>query len=238
MTVDCAGGVVIHKFGGSAPRVLVCDPNSSTEWGGIQVKDWSTGAARDNGVSSGDWVSFGDIPVEDYRGTTFLQYDPLISATVSFSVDSTGNPLPAPVTLTAADVAAPVEGTPDFWLIADHAAEKYESLQITIENATVTALDLGKAADNYNLQTSAGDVWASDYMNPDAVGLYDPKVTLGQSFVSVMGILEQYTKIRDTYGWDYYQVLPTSTDSLVVPEPGTLTLLVCAAGCLLRRRRR
>ena len=91
----------------------------------------------------------------------------------------------------ASEVAAPTETSPEFWLVADHSAEKYESMLLTVQNVQVTQLDLGKAADNYNLHAAVSDVWASDYMNVDAEGLYHPLVGLGNTFQSVAGIIEE-----------------------------------------------
>jgi len=237
-SVDCAGGIVIGKLASGQPRIQLYDPADPNGWGGIQVKDWSVGAALFNGVSPGDWVSFADIPVEDYRGTTLLQYDPLLTPAVSFTIESSGNSLPAPLLISASQIAAPTETSPDFWMVANHSAEKYESMLLKIEDITVTQMDLGKASDNYNLQTTGADVWASDYLNVNRVGYYDPKVSIGQHFASVSGMLEQYTRTSSTYGWDYYQLLTRSTADLVIPEPGSLLLLSCGLAWLFSRKSR
>lgn len=242
--VDCAGGIVIGKFDAYYPRIQIYDPSNPDSWGAIQVKDWTVGAALYNAISLGDWISFTDIYVEDSedatRGTTFLQYDPdYVAPAVAYSIDSTANSLPEPLLVAASEIVAPTEDTPEFWYVADHSAEKYESMLLKILDVTVTQMDMGAKDDVYNLQTPGGDnVWAADYLNPDAVGDYDAKVSVGQHFDSVTGMLEQYIKIRDTYGWDYYQLLTRSTDDLLVPEPTSVLLLVCGAAWLLSRRNR
>ena len=239
LTVDCAGGIVIGKYATGQARIQIYDPADPLGWGAVQVKDWSSGSALFNGVSIGDWVSFDNIPVEDYRGTTLLQYDPLLEATVSFTVQSSGNALPDPLLVSASEIAAPTETSPDYWLVADHSAEKYESMLLQITDISVTAMDLGKAGDNYNLRDGSGnDVWASDYLNVDAVGDYDPKVSISQGFASVTGMFEQYAKSGTGYEWDYYQLLTRSTEDLVVPEPASMLLLVCGAAWLVVRRNR
>jgi len=230
--VDCAGGIVTHKFAGSRPRLVLYDPDHSSGWGGIQVKD-STANELFGAVSVGDWVSLTNVLVEDHRGTTFLQYQSQNAP--NHVVESTDNDLPEPIAVPLAEIAAPVEGPPDEWHVADHSAEKYESMWLKVENIAVIDMDLGKAADNYNLHNADGDAWASDYMNADSVGDYHPLVTIGQEFVSVTGILEQYTK--PSAGWDYYQLLTTCSDDLVVPEPLSLVMLIAAVPLLARRRR-
>jgi len=242
--IDCAGGIVTHKFAGSRPRIVLYDPANPDGWGGIQVKDNTLPGDANHAfgnVQIGDWVSFTNVMVEEYRGTTFLQYDSATSPT--FLVESPNNAMPAPITVSPDDIPAPTESPAEFWLVADHAPapEKYESMIVRIQDVTVSEMDQGKALDNYALSNAAGSCWASDYMNEDRSGLedYHSLVTVGQHFQGVSGIFEQYTKIRDTYAWDYYQVLTTSDDSLVVPEPASICLLLFGgAGLVLRRQRK
>jgi len=250
----CDGGIVTHLFPGSRPRVILYDPAHPNEWGAIQVKD-ATGDATTSQfysqVSIGDFVSLTGVYVEEYRGTTYLQYDPSAYGS-SFSIDSTGNPVPAPILVSLAEISAPVEGPPGEWYVADHSAEKYESMYLMIQDVTVTAMDLGKALDNYNLAGLAGgdviagladgNVWASDYMNvalPPG-DLYMPEVALGAGFGSVSGVLEQYT--RTSNGWDYYQLLTTRSSDFgqreaAIPEPASVVLVLLGMAGLRRARR-
>ncbi len=229
--VDCAGGVVTHKFAGFKPRVVLQDPAFCDGWGGIQVKDWT--ATRDlfDAVSVGDWVSLSNVEVEEFVGNTLLQYKSGNSA--GAVVTGTGNPLPAHKVVAAGEIAAPVESPPSEWYVADHSAEKFESMLLTVEDVTVTGTDLGKERDNYVLSDPAGECWATDYMNADRGDVYHPLVRVGAHFDSVSGILEQYADGGNQF--DYYQLLTTGSEDFV-PEPGSLVLLL--AGCLRVRRRR
>lgn len=233
--VDCQGGIVVHRYAGTRPKLTLQDPAHPDGWGGIFVKDWTVGQDMFNAVSVGDLVSFTNVQVEEYRGNTLLRYETANNS--GYTIISSGNPLPPPRLVSLDDIAAPIEGPPGDWYVADHSAERYEAMRLTVENVTVTALDLGKASDNYNLNGSA-DAWAGDYMNEGAVGDYHPLVSVGQHFDRVTGILEQYTKLN--YGWDYYQLLTTTSDDLavdsgVVPEPASAAI-VLAGLALLRRR--
>ena len=241
--INCSsGGIVIRIFPGSIPRLQLYDPNELNGWGAIQVKGL-LGPNSFLGISEGDRLSFENIPVEEKRGTTFLNYD----STAVLVQGTSGNPLPEPLLVSASEIAAPAFiGTDlynrDHWekVVADHSAEKYESMLLKIMNVSVKGMGLGKEPDNYNLQTASGDgdnVWAADYLNVDVEDdLYHWKVSADRSFDSVTGMLEQYT--NDSTGWDYYQLLTTSGDDLVIPEPASMLLLVCGAAWLVAKRRR
>jgi hypothetical protein len=234
---NVAGGVVTHIEDGF--RYYLQDPAYPNGWGGICVKDF---AGELGGVEVGDLVNFTHIYVEDYRGTTFLQYDRVDNPLLDFEIQSHGNPVPAPLLLTADQLAAPVEDPLNFWMVDDRRTEPYESMLVTLENLpnlTVGTNGFGKADDIYGLFQGTDTVWATDYFQaPTYDPYYDPRLEfgVGQELESITGIVEQYLKITDTYGWDYYQVCTRSPADLVVPEPGAISLLL--TGLLLAGRRR
>lgn len=217
---NLTGGVVTHVWHGFNNRVYLQDP-SHTTWGAIVVKDGQGGELADN-VSVGDWVSFSDIFVDEFGGTTFLQYRRSLAPDVSFTVKSTGNNVPAPAQLTGADILYPV----------NHArTERFESMVVTLENVTVGQMDLGGHQDNYELIHGGDIAWATDYMNVDAGGPYDPRIATGTELLSITGIVEQ----NSFSGRDYYQ-LNTRSARDVVPEPGTLAVLLAGMALACRRR--
>jgi hypothetical protein len=213
--VDCAGGVCVAKFAGYRPRLILQDPNYPDAWGGIQVKDWISPFDMFNEVQIGDWVELTNMLVEDYRGTTMLQrqlaYDP------GYTIVSQGNPLPCELIVSVSDIPAPLyDSNDDAWYVANHDAERYESMRLLVRDVTVTEINLGKAVDNHNLQDTAGaDCWASDYMNEEVEPTdYHRFVSVGQHFCGVSGVFEQYTYIAD--GWDYYQLLTLTSADLAI----------------------
>jgi hypothetical protein len=217
---DVIGGIVTHIWSGFNDRVYLRDPAHPT-WGAIMVKD-REGVLVD-AVEIGDWLSFDQIMIQEFRGTTTLQYDTASAPDVTFTVESSGHTVPAPTLLTAADLRVPV----------DHAAsEPYESMVVALEDATVGTMDLGKADDNYELIQGGDIAWGADYMNVDAGGPYHAWIYTGAELASITGLVEQYTRLSE--GWDYYQLL-TRSSADIVPEPGGLWLLLCAAAMLRRR---
>lgn len=216
--VDCLGGIVTHKRGGGRPRLFIQDPNYPDGWGAIQVKGWSFGVFDD--VAIGDWTSLTNVLVDDFKGTTFMQYKSEYDS--NFTIVSTNNPLPRPLVVRIDEIAAPLEGL-DAWVVPDHNAEKYEAILLKVVNVYVKDVGYGKAYDNYLLTSNADPnliCWASDYMNADKdKGLiYHPIIEVGQHFCGVTGILEQYTSLQEGIYYDYYQLLTTNTKSFTTEQ--------------------
>jgi len=207
--VDCTGGIVLNKWVGGMTRLTLCDPANPDGWGGIIAK---TSGFEFDSIQIGDWVSFTDVLVEERSGNTQISYE----AASGINLESTGNMLPELIEIAAASFS-----------------EQYESMMVKICNVEITAMDLGKYGDNYNLHNINGDYWAADYMNMDAGGPYHPYVEVGATFESVSGIIEH--KISDE--WDYYQMLTTGTSDFGVPEPSAIVLLTAGAVILRRYRR-
>lgn len=207
---DVTGGIVTHIWQGWKPRAYLQDP-AYPQWGGIIVKDFEGGAFANN-VNVGDWVSLNDILIEEYRGTTHLQYDTGSAPDVSFTVVSTGNPVPAPRVLSASDLVVPVNHS---------ASEPYESMIVSLHYVRVGQKGLGKAGDNYELMQGGVIAWGTDYQNVDAGAPYDPNIVTGNVLVSVTGVVEQYTKSPT---WDYYQVCTRSAGDIVAAAEGIPTV--------------
>ncbi|MBN1974217.1 MAG: hypothetical protein JW787_11295 [Sedimentisphaerales bacterium] len=209
--VDCLGGTVIHKISGSRPRLVIQDVNENRGWNAIQVKGWVSDAF--DAVNIGDNMSFYNVLVEEYRGTTFLQYQGENNA--YFQTISTGNTLPKPIMVSIKDINAPTDNI-DSVIVNNHNAEKYESALIKVVNVYIEGTGYGKSYDNYLLTSNANPAltcWASDYMNSDNESIYHSYVETGKSFCSVSGILEQYTNKSGGINYDYYQLLTTNTES-------------------------
>ncbi|MBN1456434.1 MAG: hypothetical protein JW912_01110 [Sedimentisphaerales bacterium] len=235
--IDCVGGVVVHKRIESKPRLILYDPiirdvnvqGDAGCWSAIQVKDWFYYGSF-NDVAVGDWVEFYNVTVEEFRGTTFLQYwlDNPDDSVPGFTIVSSNNSVPDPVKVNLNEITSPVEdvGGPGDWYVNDHWAEKYESMRLEIKDVVITDMDNGKADDNYTLQSAAElndpnfSCWAADYMNVDKIGDYHPYVEIGQHFCTVRGIFEQYTNLVE--GWDYYQLLTTDTGDFLTTQPADL----------------
>jgi hypothetical protein len=227
--IDCLGGIVVAKVAGGRPRLFLQDPNALDGWGAIQIKGWVSDAFAD--VSLGDWVEIKQTFVEEYRGTTFLQYwdeNPDGSQPV-LTVVSHGHDVPRPLVVDVNEIKAPeYQSLEDAWVVPDHRAERLESMLLRIRDVVVVEQDLGKAQDNYELRSfrepndTGALCWASDYANqnrqkPD---LYLPGIEMGRRFRAVTGVLEQYTNLGE--GFDYYQLLTLSETSVVGLCPADL----------------
>ena len=218
--VNCLGGIVTFKRAGGRARLTIQDPNFPYEWGGIQVKDFIGGSFDEFTV--GDWVSLSNVLVEDFRGTTFLQF--MSENDPNLSIISRNNPLPKPLIVSVDEVAAPVEGI-NSWAVANHNAEKYEGMLIKVVDVSVKGIGYGKAYDNYMLGSNNDPnsvCWASDYMNYDVDGIYHPFIGVGNNFCGVTGFLEQYTGQSEGIYYDYYQLLTAKTDDFLILQRADL----------------
>ncbi|UCG56049.1 MAG: hypothetical protein JSU70_14395 [Phycisphaerales bacterium] len=215
--VDCRGGVVTHKRGGGRPRLIVQDPNFTHGWSAVQVKGWSRGIF--DHVTVGDWVKLKNVMVEDFAGTTFLQYKQYEGRPApELTIASAGNSLPRPVVVEAGEIAAPTEGV-DEWVVTGLDAEKYEAMLMEVVDVTVSDTGYGKAFDNYILASNVDPnhiCWVSDYMNGDVDEIYHPLVQVGQEFCGVVGILEQYVGQSEGIYYDYYQLLTRGTEDFTM----------------------
>ncbi len=220
--IDCAGGVVMAKVAGGRPRLFLQDPNALDGWGAVQVKGWVSDAFAS--VNLGDWVEIRQTFVEEYRGTTFLQYWDKNSdgSRPVLKVVSRGHNLPRPLVVDVNELKAPAYlPLEDAWAVADHSAERLESMLLQIRNVAIVKKGLGKGQDNYELQSfrapneTGALCWASDYANQNRPksDLYLSGIATGRRLRAVTGVLEQYTNVGE--GFDYYQLLTLSEKSVV-----------------------
>lgn len=220
-TVDCLGGVVIHKYLGSRHKLVLYDPNNWDGWGGISVKgDFNTNPMPFNNVNLGDWIYLDDVLVDE-SGKARENTDLIFKSTSSYSKISIGNSLPEPLVVEVNDIAVVYDPELLTCLVADHRAEKYEAMYIQVRNVVVgDYTNAGSHRDNYSLYEIDDPniyCWAADYMNNDNP---DPDTPLpivisGLELCSVSGILEQYTKLPD---WDYYQLLTTEEEDFQIEQ--------------------
>jgi hypothetical protein len=213
---------VIAKTAGGRPRLFLQDPNALGGWGAIQIKGWASDAFADANI--GDWVEIRQTFVEENRGTTFLQYwdDNPDGSQPVLKVVSHGHAPPRPLVVDVNEIQAPAYlPATDAWVVADHGAERFESMLVQIRDVAVVERDMGKAQDNYELQSfresneTGALCWASDYLNQNRPksDLYLPEIEEGRRLRAVTGVLEQYTSLGD--GFDYYQLLTLSDKSVV-----------------------
>jgi len=166
----------------------------------------------------GDWYSFTNVEVEEYRGTTFLQYKS--ENEPNLQKVSSDNTLPEPLVVGIDEIAVPIEGD-----VENHNSEKYEGMLVKVIDVNVWDTGYGKEPDNYILQSNEDPnltCWASDYMNEDIGEIYHPYVEIGQKFCGVAGIIEQYTGEKDGIYYDYYQLLTTTTADFTIEQIGDL----------------
>src|SRR4030042_1599680 len=112
--VNCIGGIVIHKFPGSKPKVTLYDPAYPDGWAGIVIKDFKDAKDFYNTVNVGDWISLTHTTVEESNGNTQLMFE----NKSGFMIESTGNDLPEPISIEPNDITAPIYQTsPEGWLV-------------------------------------------------------------------------------------------------------------------------
>jgi hypothetical protein len=219
--VNCIGGIVINRYLGTTQRLVLYDPNNADGWGGILAK---SSFAQFTGVNVGDWASIENVLVDESnkaRGNTILFLD----ASSTVTVHASNLPLPEPIVVDVNDIAVVYNHANETCYVTNHRAEKYEAMYLQVRAVTVGDVNVGKALDNYSLESDADPniyCWASDYMNIDlpSGGVHLPQIVTDQRFCSVSGILEQYTNTDN--GWDYYQMLTTNKNDLVIQQPGDL----------------
>lgn len=212
--VDCNGGIVIHKWSRGRERLILYDPNYPNGWGGILVKGPFDSNVFEN-VDLGDWIKLDDVIVYEElnkaRGNTTLFYEEYSSCTIL----STDDWFPVPLVVDVNEIAVNYDPIDQTCYVADHRAEKYESMYIQVRMVSIGNVGVGSHVDNYSLNTLDDPniyCWAADYINIDNPDTYTPHLIVksGLQLCSVSGILEQYTKLSD--GWDYYQLLTTEVE--------------------------
>lgn len=225
--VDVAGGVVTFKST-LGTRVVIQDPNTD-EYAGIQIRDLNsvqndTGGWLWSRVNVGDWVSFSNVRVTEWTGNTMLRFNdpdrPNENFPLStFTIESTGNPLPPPVRVGLGEIPAPTyDGA--FHIEAGSLSDyqKLESMRLAVTDVEVAELDTGRFADNYVLKSQndsggGASAFAADYnnYNRDISNDYHPRVEVGAEFDYVVGYLER-SKSSSTPD-DYYQLVTMTTGS-------------------------
>lgn len=200
--VQCVGGIVTHKF---QQRIVLQDPSLGREWAAIEVRGYPV---YPTGIEIGDQVDFDSVYVDEFRGVTTLQY---YNAS-SHVVNSSGQELPSPVSLTVWDVRYPAH---------PENTERLAAMLVMVnERMTIGAMDLGAHQDNYELLGTLGETaWGSDYANTEIDSTYH--VSGGQCFARITGIVQRYDNDAE---WDYYQLLPRMNADYVpcgtAVEPG------------------
>ena len=221
--VDCRG-IVVYVTAFRKPKIILYDGIHPDGWGGIILKDWTFNLRGNPDIVPGNEILFQNVEVEDFSGTTFLQYGK-DGRSSSYSVIGTGNPLPEPVPVRVEELQAPVEDPIDEWHIDNYDAEQYEGMFVKVIDVNVVSLDEGKALDNYALVSNIAPntCWAADFINEGfLVGKYHELVQIGQGFCGITGFVEQYTAIDDGIFFDYYQIITTTSEDFVLEQIGDL----------------
>lgn len=220
--VDC-NGIVVYVTTKYKPKIILYDGEHNEGWGGIILKDWTSSVPGD--VNVGDKFQFNNVLVEEFLGTTFLQYktnsqDPNFVVDSSHFKLSSGNPLPEAIPVRVGEIEAPIENPADVWSVDNHDAEKYEGMFVKVIDVNVAGLGYGKQPDNYALNSNVdpNTCWATDFLNEDNTTLYHDLVQIGQNFCGVTGFVEQYTGTDDGIYFDYYQIITTVTEDFLLEQ--------------------
>lgn len=194
-TVSVSGVVTATNFSGT--RYFVSDPEGGP-WSGIYVYD------SNNAPAVGDMVSF-SAAVSEYYGFTEL------SSVTGYRKLSSGNAVPAPISLTTHTLAT--------------AGEPYEGVLVQVEGVSVTSLPSATYNEWY-VNDGSGTCQIDDgFFTPDASG-----IVVGQSWDRIRGVVD--------FGHNEYAINPRSnadlTQSLTLQETeistGSLDLAVGTTG--------
>jgi hypothetical protein len=234
--VDSLGGIVTFKST-LGTRVILQDPNSET-FAAIQIRDRKSAQGDTGGylwsrVEVGDWVSFSNVLVTSWTGNTMLhfndpeRFDSTLPAS-TYTILSSGNPLPSPVPVTLEQIQAPTESDGNYTIDPGQLSNnrQLEGMRVVVSDVQVAALDQGRFADNYLLR-SQGDTsgtgpsaFAADYnnYNKGEDNVYHPYVEVGAEFSQITGYME---RSRSSSGSsDYYQLATMTTASFGLPATG------------------
>jgi len=169
-TVLVEGVVTFTGYKGS--NFFISSPQGGA-WNSIYVYNF------DNSPTVGDMVSFKAV-VDEYFGWTELKN------LSQYAVISQGNPVPAPIVLTTAQLASD---------------EAYESSLVTIQGVTVTA------APDIKNQWYVTDGSGAAQVDDEIFRLL-PDPVIGDTFASITGIMD--------YSYDEYSINPRSIDDFVM----------------------
>jgi hypothetical protein len=227
--VDSLGGIVTFKST-LGTRLILQDPNSES-YAAIQIRDRKSVQGDSGGylwsrVEVGDWVSFSNVLVTSWTGNMMLhfndseRFDPGMPAS-TYSIVSSGNPLPSPVPVSLEQILAPTveDGNYTIEPTSLGSYQALEGMRVVVSDVQVTNLDQGRFADNYLLRAqddtsgTGPSAYAADYnnYNKGENNIYHPYVEVGAQFNHITGYME---RSRSSSGSsDYYQLVTMASDS-------------------------
>ena len=194
----------------SGTSLMVYMQDGSGPWTGILIGTRGANSTQVQDLVRGDNVTLSGVIIENYGVTT-------IDSLTSIVVNSSGNTLPSPVTITTGDIAEKSDGTVS--------AEQWEGVLVDYQNVTVTDDnadgDSGPVSNNYGeiyVNDNSGDTRVelqegnnNHYENLwDAALANDPsniQVKLGSTFSELRGILY--------YSYYNYKLIPRHDDDFI-----------------------